>query len=296
MCERILKTGSVSILLGSLHYGSFVPIKKNKLLKIGKKCEKHNEFKHLNLVREIENYDLYYSIPEEEINIINPTDKLYKYLMLILKNEKINIFRGQLEYYYIDYAGDKDLLDIISDINELGYSNSFTNWKDILLFTYQILKGLTFLHEKHICHLDIKPENIVVNYKTFKIIDFGFCSQEPFNEYVNDLSGTPGYFPKQYRIDKPTPWLPRITANDGIPVNNKIPMQENRKLVYKIDSYCFGRTLNVLVYMFIENIVPSCFCQRKNKNYKKVQTILSDLLEDDVNKRKHIKDVLREYF
>ena len=65
---------------------------------------------------------------------------------------------------------------------------------------------------------DIKPENIMVNKKTtYKIIDFGFSSKEPFTDYINDLKGTPGYFPKQYDFDKPSDWLPQIKANDLIP-------------------------------------------------------------------------------
>ena len=54
------------------------------------------------------------------------------------------------------------------------------------------MTGLKFLHEKKLSHLDIKPENIMVNSRKFKfkIIDFGFCSQEPFQDFVTEVRGT----------------------------------------------------------------------------------------------------------
>lgn len=45
----------------------------------------------------------------------------------------------------------------------------------IKLFTYQILKGLNYLDSKSIAHRDIKPQNILVDLATKKIVicDFG---------------------------------------------------------------------------------------------------------------------------
>ena len=41
----------------------------------------------------------------------------------------------------------------------------------------QILEGLKHIHEKGLCHLDMKPENILLD-KQFdvKIVDFGFTT------------------------------------------------------------------------------------------------------------------------
>jgi serine/threonine protein kinase len=45
----------------------------------------------------------------------------------------------------------------------------------VKLYTYQIARGLVYLHEQGICHRDIKPQNILVDAKshTVKICDFG---------------------------------------------------------------------------------------------------------------------------
>ena len=46
---------------------------------------------------------------------------------------------------------------------------------------YQLLKGLEWIHDKHIAHRDLKPENILYSdsgKKNVKIIDFGSsCSR-----------------------------------------------------------------------------------------------------------------------
>jgi len=45
----------------------------------------------------------------------------------------------------------------------------------VKLYTYQIARGLVYLHEQGICHRDIKPQNLLVDAKshTVKICDFG---------------------------------------------------------------------------------------------------------------------------
>jgi hypothetical protein len=63
MDVTIKKVGSSSIILGSFYYSGFISEKSNKLLKITKKDDRHDEFKYLNRIREITKYDKYFSIP-----------------------------------------------------------------------------------------------------------------------------------------------------------------------------------------------------------------------------------------
>ena len=62
-----------------------------------------------------------------------------------------------------------------------------------------MLEGINFLHEREICHLDIKPENILVKGEEFRIIDFGFSSKYPFDE---DLSGKEDRYWANDQIEK----------------------------------------------------------------------------------------------
>jgi len=244
----------------------------------------HNEFKNLEMVKTIENYADYYAIPDEKICTISSDNKFYKHLKKLTKTINMDIFCGNLHCFYIDYAGDFDILDVINNWN-IGIFNTgtkiFNSIDSILDFSNHIMKGLNFLHQKNICHLDIKSENIMLNSsnKTFRIIDFGFSSVEPFNDFTNCIRGTPGYFPRHYDYYQIEPGLPKIEANDMEPIKGIIPMIANRKLVYKIDSYCLGRVINFIYYNYKLN---SIIFRKKNNNNKKANLIkIIELLTDN---------------
>lgn len=58
------------------------------------------------------------------------------------------------------------------------------------LYTYQMFKGLAYIHSLGVCHRDIKPQNILINPKTHvvKICDFGSAKRlspsEPNVSYI----------------------------------------------------------------------------------------------------------------
>jgi serine/threonine protein kinase len=41
--------------------------------------------------------------------------------------------------------------------------------------SYKLLLALAYLHDKNICHLDIKPKNILATSSDLKLIDFGYA-------------------------------------------------------------------------------------------------------------------------
>ena len=296
MNPNLIKTGSSSIVLGYNHYKYFIPKKKNKLLKIVKNTDHHNEFRNLYLIKQIKNYENYYSIPEEISYLLDPSNDFYNYIKDVVKNDTMTIFTSPLECYYIDFAGDRDILDTLSDLIMFNDNSVWKSYKSILHFTKQIAEALNFLHKIKICHLDIKPENIMVNTykKQFKLIDFGFSSQEPFDDFIQYPKGTTGYIPKLIKDDKVTEWLPQINANDMILINGKTPYMTDKKLVYKIDSYCFGRVLYYIRYIYEDNMTLSCFCEKKSRC--KVNNIINTLIEDNVYKRLTITQCINLYF
>ena len=290
----LIKSGSFSILLGSLHYKDFIQPKKNKLVKVSKINEFNNEFKHLLIIKSIKNYSKYYCVPESDFININQSSNFYKYLFNSFDQ---SYFDCNLVYSYIDYAGNKELLDTMDDIVT---NKNFTIWKSykfILNFTKKILKAISYLHDNKLCHLDIKPENIIINTHTkkFKLIDFGFCSLEPFDDFVNNVRGTSGYFPDIYNFFDYSIYLPKIKTNDMILVNGELPFKKNRKLVYKIDSYCLGRTLYSLKYSYKHNRVYNCRNFEKS-NELKLNKIISSLTKNDINFRYSPKKCLEKFF
>jgi serine/threonine protein kinase len=295
--SNILKTGSSSIILGYDHYEGNFPKKENKLLKVTKLSYNHNEFRYLSRIRKIKEYKKYYSIPDEEITILLNNSEFYKKLIQLTIEDKMTIFTENLYCMYIDFAGTMDVIDSIDEFNIKGYSTVWHNINSILDFSKHIMLGLKFLHENKICHLDIKPENIMINFngKTnkFKIIDFGFCSFEPFDDYVIYFKGTPGYFPCHFdSISYIQAGLPKIETNDMNPINGIIPMVGNRDLVYKIDSYCLGRVLYLIMHYYENNNIEMCCFDSEYRRRKKIRKIINLLLEKNVSERVTITRLL----
>lgn len=296
MDPTLKKCGTTSILLGSFHYKSFISEQPNKLLKITKRDDRHDEFRHLDKVREISQYTTYYSIPEESEYLLQPTDFFYEYLERLMKIDDCFTFGETLYCRYIPWAGNQDLHDTIIELDEQNSSTIWTSCKTILQFSKQMINALAYLHEKKLCHLDIKPENIVITDHThFKIIDFGYSSVEPFDDYVKQVRGTPEYFPMDIPGVEPTRTLPKIEANDAILVDGEMPMVQNRNYVYKIDSYCLGRTLQMLFVVFMDSYIIPCF-SFETSTIRKINKIIEALLENDVHKRVTILECREKYF
>jgi serine/threonine protein kinase len=285
MANHVLKTGANSVLLGKNYYDGFFPHKVNKLLKVTKIGEGHDELKNLSYVRIIKNYRDYYIIPEVELTKILPGGEFMEYLKRITVKHSLDIFEGSLFCMYVDYGGQMDVMDSLMCFSPRVWKSC----KAILRFSNQIMEGLSFLHEKKICHLDIKPENIMVNLfdNSFRIIDFGFSSVEPFDDFVHDIRGTPHYFPKHIELGSDL-GLPRIKANDLDEMNGEIPMIRNRSLVYKIDSYCFGRVLNLVYDVYLDN---TC-CRFEKTSRRKIKALMELLLVNNVHRRLTISQIL----
>lgn len=65
--------------------------------------------------------------------------------------------------------------------------------KDAICYTTELLEGVQHLHQNSICHLDLKPENIVLvdaGNRKIKIVDFG-CARDVSSEaQTQTLGGT----------------------------------------------------------------------------------------------------------
>ena len=132
---------------------------------------------------------------EENINnnIIN--NEIMNLKMKLLKLKKAR------PYYVIDYFSGGNLDDYI--VTENGFQEEHAR----LIFK-KILEGIKFIHSRGLCHLDIKPENIVLT-KEFKpiIIDYGIAEKytdENGNiKPLKILKGTKMYICPEMYINKP---------------------------------------------------------------------------------------------
>jgi serine/threonine protein kinase len=65
---------------------------------------------------------------------------------------------------------------------------------DLMDFSRQLIDAVSFLHQEHIAHLDIKPQNLVVLKHRLFIIDFGISAHVDGPEtLINYRCGTPGW-------------------------------------------------------------------------------------------------------
>ncbi|VDM33023.1 unnamed protein product [Hydatigera taeniaeformis] len=67
---------------------------------------------------------------------------------------------------------------------------------EAVYFIAQILLGVNHMHQLGIVHLDLKPENIMIEdmeTKRIKIIDFGLARRLNPNEVIQDMAGTPEF-------------------------------------------------------------------------------------------------------
>ncbi|GLJ41515.1 hypothetical protein SUGI_0859350 [Cryptomeria japonica] len=125
---------------------------------------------------------------------------------LLLGKEHININKlcawciessiSYLAYMYIDGCS----LDAYLRGNCTGFSYS---WKQSFSMIMGIAKGIEFLHWNKIIHVDIKPQNIMVdaNDNEAKIVDFGLSKHvdwEGTHRTTGMVVGTRGYWAPEY--------------------------------------------------------------------------------------------------
>lgn len=140
-------------------------------------CKPHNPFyeldvlqnlqhKHENIIQLIDSFDgdecIDLLFPKYDTNLFNYLKDQYK---TTTKRRKYNP--------YYDAVVNSDTSTISTNSSELR--NEFDVNQYSFRFTYQLISGLNFIHEHHIIHRDIKPQNILLNLTNLNLVitDFG---------------------------------------------------------------------------------------------------------------------------
>ena len=305
MKKDLLKKGSISMVLGESYFQDFFQPQKNKILKVTHLDCNQNELKHMKIISSIPRASEYYALSEDLKFMIEENHPFYQKIQELMGEELLpSLQKPPLTCFYIDYAGDLEMYDAVIELQTKHRSPYWKKPKDILVVLHHIIEGLYYLHQHKICHLDVKLENIVIDSqrKTYKLVDFGYSSIEPFDDFISNPKGTPGYCPKFFEKVKINKYLPKINANDFVSSDpdGYIPFHKNYMLVYKIDSFCLGRTIYCLWQIFLENNDIGCcltYGFKKNKKIvRKIELVLAYLLVNDVYQRLDIIDIYDRFW
>ena len=140
-------------------------------------------------------------------------------------------------------------------------------------FGKQILEGLEYIHRCKIAHMDIKPENILIDSNlNVKLTDFSvsfnYSSFNPKDKVKFPLAGTSKFM------------APEILSKEIMEI----------KEAEKIDIYCFG----VCLYYLFYREYPYNLKEVKNKDY---QGILLKIKEEKLffNKNREISGLFKDF-
>lgn len=101
-------------------------------------------------------------------NIIKIRDYFYS-------SEDIGIEDHNTEDVYLNVVMDYIPYTLSKFIRTIFKSEKIIEKDDLILYSYQLLRSINYIHAKGICHRDIKPQNILIdiNDKVIKLCDFG---------------------------------------------------------------------------------------------------------------------------
>ena len=213
-----------------------------------------------------------------------------------MKQKNIIIFHG-----YTSLLDDENFNCIIMENAKYGNLRNFQTKvlkrpflsESMLCFLFsQVLNGLIYLHRCKVAHMDIKPQNIVIDeFLNAKLIDFSisinYKDKEPDDEIKLKFKGTNFYMPLEIHDEETIKY----------------------KDLNKIDAYALGITLYNLAY----GCYPFDLTREDSKDYdsifKKIngklkfkndfklssyfRDFISKLLEKDINKRMSIYEAAR---
>ena len=216
-----------------------------------------------------------------------------------LKNKNIIIYYGvyvikknKLDCVIMEYAKFGSLREFKKNI----LKRDFLNEQLLCFLAYQILNGLNHCHKCKIAHLDLKPQNIIIDeYLNVKIIVFSVSidySKIKSDKIKIPFRGTNFYI------------APEVIKSKTININD----------LNKIDLYSLG----VILYNFALGFYPYNLNRDDSNNYDKIYNkiennklefdnenncyskyfidFINKLLEKDINKRININQALNHYW
>jgi len=182
--------------------------------------------------------------------------------------------------------------------------------KEALNITGEICKSIRAAHSNNISHLDIKPENIMINEKgKIKLLDFGLSKYEQLNSGIskNTISGTIEYMsPERFQGENGDHQSDIFSIGIIIyemltgtyPFNDK----HQAAIIYNILNAkpIPSNTINPQIPDRLNQIIDKCLIKEKKYRYAIIDDLISDIdniilsnhdIEHSINEKKQISSI-----
>ena len=139
----------------------------------------------------------------------------------------------------------------------------FQSLKNIRVLFLEILDGLNALHKVGIVHLDLKPDNIMLNQvnNEVKIVDLGFAFE---NSYWNSSGATLGFS------------APEVLAGSVDEIDTRSDLYSAGKVVEYISEKC-----HISLEKDMRMVVDKCLQENKDNRYSSAAEAIEDLQKKD---------------
>ena len=193
----------------------------------------------------------------------------------------------------IEYINGGDLRHSINHLDDCKVKLP-ENKLRFLIYMIELAKELDYIHAKHLIHFDLKPENVLVQNFTIKLIDFGICK-----EISNEKTSTQTIRQGTKRYEPP--------ENNEIDFDNleQTDMGETKKRVSTaFDIWSFGLILNEIFgsekpygeknfnQISIALISKQPFQISKSINDKKLEALINKCLIINPHERINAKGII----
>ncbi|MEQ8677796.1 MAG: protein kinase [Aggregatilineales bacterium] len=122
-----------------------------------------------------------------------------------------------LDYGFIGEFGEPYFtMDLLNEPQSIVEATENCTFEQRITYLLQCLDGIAYLHQHKIVHRDLKPDNVMVDKKQVKILDFGlshggvFQSQATLNK--DFIAGTLAYMAPEILMEKPPTHLADLYA------------------------------------------------------------------------------------
>ena len=262
-------------------------------------------------------------------------EKIFKNKKKIIVNKLSNCKKSINEYDKSAYINCKDIFngDDNQEVYQIVYdnggedlwkhiSNNNITFKKMFMNLENVINGLEILQKKNYIHQDIRPPNILLNFKNkeSKIIDFGFLiKKKDFYNYSNKfITATANHqYPPEINKDNYTNFFEYyknlILRHQNFFISDKKRKEQFKIILYylyqeirlykkykyakkinlnKFDLYMLGVSLFDLLIIF--NLKKKL--RLKNAEFNLILSFIKNLLNFNIKKRYSIKKTKSEYY